>query len=192
MDLLDRSCGRFGAIMGQETDVGQNLSPAQPTSSPPRRGKFRAMLIRLIGYPLLAYLAVIVLLMLFENYLLYHPVRASSSWYPAAPELNAQDVEWTLSDGTRIHGWWCPVPRAEGVVLFCHGNAGNLSQRGGMVGCWQKQVGVSVLIFDYPGFGKSEGSVSEAGCYAAADGAVDWLLREGKVAVERLYLFGES
>jgi fermentation-respiration switch protein FrsA (DUF1100 family) len=102
------------------------------------------------------------------------------------------DVELRTPEGTRVHGWLCPVEGSPGAVLFCHGNAGNLSHRADLVAAWQQRVGESVLIFDYPGFGKSGGKVSEAGCYAAADAAYDWLMTEKKIPPKQILLFGES
>jgi fermentation-respiration switch protein FrsA (DUF1100 family) len=101
----------------------------------------------------------------------------------------------SAADGTPIHAWWCPAPSGEptrNVLLYCHGNAGNLSQRGFLVDRWQKQLGVAVLIFDYPGYGKSGGKVSEAGCYAAADAAYDWLMEHQHISPQHLLLYGGS
>src|SRR5262245_39195528 len=77
-------------------------------------------------------------------------------------------------------------------MLYSHGNAGNLSHRGADIVRWSDALNVSVLIYDYPGFGKSTGSPSEAGCLAAADGAWKWLTTEAKVEPERVILFGKS
>jgi fermentation-respiration switch protein FrsA (DUF1100 family) len=77
-------------------------------------------------------------------------------------------------------------------VLYCHGNAGNLSHRASAITSWQKELGQSVLIFDYPGFGRSEGKPDEAGCYAAANAAYDWLTQVQKVPPERILLYGGS
>src|SRR5262249_11128842 len=74
----------------------------------------------------------------------------------------------------------------------CHGNAGNLSSRGDSVLLWQRELPTAVLLFDYPGFGRSTGSPSEAGCYAAGDAAYDWLTRTKGVPAERGLLFGKS
>src|SRR5262249_58324820 len=77
-------------------------------------------------------------------------------------------------------------------LLYCHGNAGNLSHRAGAVAALQKLLGVPILIFDYPGYGKSAGRPTEAGCCAAAEAAYDWLTGTQKVPPERLLLYGGS
>ncbi len=150
------------------------------------RGVWRGVRILLI-----AYLGIILVLMLLENQLVFRPTPADHNWLPPG-NLAAQDVELTTTDGTRIHAWWCPRAGATGAVLYCHGNAGNLSYRRGAVADWQQQFGDSVLIFDYPGFGRSGGSPNEAGCYAAAEAAFAWLTQVQKVPAERIVLYGKS
>jgi fermentation-respiration switch protein FrsA (DUF1100 family) len=134
---------------------------------------------------------VTLVLLALENSFVYHPAPASVSWEPA-PSDRFQDVALTTPAGVRLHAWWCPVDGARGAVLYCHGNAGNLSHRGHAVVAMQQALGESVLIFDYPGYGKSEGSPSEAGCYAAADTAYDWLRRVPKVPENHILLYGGS
>jgi len=137
---------------------------------------------------------VIVVLVLLENWLLYHPLKARDLWF-FPPNPRVQDVELQTSEGIRIHAWWCPVENWEpgqGALLYCHGNAGNLSLRSEAIARWQNELGKSVLIFDYPGFGRSEGKPSEAGCYAAADAAYAWLTEVQKVPPEQLLIYGGS
>lgn len=133
-------------------------------------------------------------LMQLEARSLFHPVRASEDWI-AAPNARVKDVELLTASGTRIHAWWCPTERwqpAQGALLYCHGNAGNLSYRADTIARWQKELGQAVLIFDYPGFGWSERKPTEAGCYAAADAAYDWLTGAQGVPPERLLIYGGS
>jgi fermentation-respiration switch protein FrsA (DUF1100 family) len=150
----------------------------------------KGTLLRCLAYPTIAYAGLIVMLMLIENRLLYHPTRAEQRWQQAPPEV--QDIELKSSDGNRIHAWWLPQPDSEFALLYCHGNAGNLSDRGGSIAKMRNLLGASVLIIDYPGYGKSDGAPSEAGCYAAADAAYDWLTNEQKIAPKKLLLFGAS
>jgi fermentation-respiration switch protein FrsA (DUF1100 family) len=137
------------------------------------------------------YIGVIVVFMWIENRLVYHPQTAGEFWErPSDPGV--EDVWLKCPDGTRIHGWWCPTPGARRTVLFCHGNAGNVSRWYASARDWQEHVGAAVLVFDYPGYGKSEGKASEAGCYAAAEAAYDWLVKERGVAPDELVLCGVS
>jgi len=138
----------------------------------------------------LAYCGVMVVLLALENFLIFRPVRADEEWC-AAP-AGAQDVFLATAEHGRIHAWWCPVRGSRHAVLYCHGNAGNLSHRAEAVTRWQQGLGVSVLIFDYPGYGRSEGRPSESGCYAAGDAAWRWLTDGGRAAPEDVVLYGGS
>ncbi|HEV3204063.1 MAG TPA: alpha/beta hydrolase [Gemmataceae bacterium] len=138
-----------------------------------------------------AYLGVIIVLMALENFLLFRPMKASEEWI-GPPNSRVQDVQLALDDGTRIHAWWCPNDDAPGAILYCHGNAGNLSHRAGAIAMWQQFLNQSVLIFDYPGYGKSEGKPTEQGCYAAADAAYEWLTSVGGMPSEQVMLYGDS
>jgi fermentation-respiration switch protein FrsA (DUF1100 family) len=140
------------------------------------------------------YVGVVIVLMLLENKLLFFPIRASDEWWEP-PNLRVQDVEVQSADGSRIHAWWCPPESwkpAQGATLHCHGNAGNISHRGGSIASWQQALNQAVLIFDYPGYGRSTGKPSETGCYAAADAAYDWLRQVAKVPPEGILLYGVS
>jgi fermentation-respiration switch protein FrsA (DUF1100 family) len=127
-----------------------------------------------------------------ENYLIFHPLRAADDWEAPPPNADVHDVFLTTATGVRIHGWWCPRPQSAGAVLYFHGNAGNLSHRGHSVQQWLQQFGESVLIVDYPGYGKSEGKPSEAGCYASGDASYDWLLKQQKVNPDGITIYGGS
>jgi fermentation-respiration switch protein FrsA (DUF1100 family) len=106
--------------------------------------------------------------------------------------MHVEDVWLHNSEGTLIHAWWLGRPGSQGAVLFCHGNAGNLSYWALWTTALSNALGEPILIFDYPGYGHSEGKPSEAGCYAAADAAYDWLVHSQRIAPARITLFGES
>ena len=151
--------------------------------------------LRLAVAGLYLYAAVILGLLAAEDRILYHPVPAARHWNPPPRGLEPRDVEFTSADGTRLHGWWC-VPAGwtpeQGSLLLCHGNSGNISYLTPAALHWQEQLHVAVFLFDYPGFGRSEGSPSEAGCYAAGDAAYDWIINEQKIPPNRLLLHGQS
>ena len=152
---------------------------------------WRWTLLRWLAYPSLAYLGLIGMLLLIENRLLFRPASPAERWI-APPVADIQDIDLTSSDGTRLHAWWCPAKDSDVAILYCHGNAGNLSYRGGSIAKLRDRLGVSVLIIDYPGYGKSEGAPTEPGCYAAADAGYDWLTNEKQIAPKKLILFGAS
>jgi fermentation-respiration switch protein FrsA (DUF1100 family) len=155
------------------------------TKSPPP--SWRRQLFRGVRVLVIAYLGVILVFLLLERWLVYHPARAETDWVPPPSKL-IENVELTTASGVKIHAWW--LPGKTGAALYCCGNGGNLSYRGDSVMALHRELDVGVLIFDYPGYGRSEGSPSETGCYEAADTAYAWL--RSKVPPDQIVLFGES
>ncbi|MDH5753556.1 MAG: alpha/beta hydrolase, partial [Deltaproteobacteria bacterium] len=86
-------------------------------------------------------------------------------------------------------GWWLPRPEPEAPrLVFFHGNAGTREQRiHNLAGLWR--AGISVLIFDYRGYGDSTGRPSEAGLISDGLTAFDWLASRGQGPIA---LFGRS
>jgi fermentation-respiration switch protein FrsA (DUF1100 family) len=125
-----------------------------------------------------------------ENALVFHPRPALRQ--DQAPPPPIQDLYLPIGDGSEIHARWAPHPNAKGAILFCHGNGGNVELWGGAVRQLWENTQESVLIFDYPGYGNSQGKPNEEGCYAAARAAHQWLVEKQKVPPERIILYGES
>jgi len=126
-----------------------------------------------------------------ENRLVFHPTPSDPGTARSLP-APLEDVELRTADGVKIHARWCPHPHAKGALLYCPGNAGNLEGRGKVMrDCWAS-LDRSVLIFDYPGYGRSEGTPSEAGCYAAAHRAYEWLTHVKGIGPETIVIAGES
>jgi fermentation-respiration switch protein FrsA (DUF1100 family) len=131
------------------------------------------------------------LLLLFETRFIYFPSRG----YDATPSglgLAHEDVWLTAEDGVRIHGWYLPVPQARWVTLVSHGNAGNISHRLDRALLLQARLRSSVFLYDYRGYGASEGSPDEAGTYRDARAAYRYLVEQKHVKAGELVLFGES
>lgn len=95
------------------------------------------------------------------------------------------------SDGHRLHAWFLPRQGAKAVVLFFHGNAGNIGHRLDKLHIFN-ELGLETLIIDYRGYGQSGGSASEKGMYRDADAAYQYLIKNKKVDSKRLLLYGES
>jgi hypothetical protein len=127
--------------------------------------------------------------MIFENSLIYFPDKDGP--YEAKYEFPIHYVTFEASDGVKLHGAYCPVANARGTLMWCHGNAGNLAQRLETI-CELRRLGVSVFIFDYRGFGRSEGSPNGEGIMLDAEAAYAYVIRELKVPPSRLVLLGES
>src|SRR5260370_18330720 len=144
-----RRFGRFGALAAMFGCVG--LCPAQfsssssPSSSPWSPGR------------------------LLETSLLFHPIKATEGWIAPPTNVHPDDVWLEAADKNPIHAWWFPCRGSQGAILFCHGNAGNLSYWTPAIVALMNTLGQSVLIFDYPGYGQSEGKPTWTGCYPAPD-----------------------
>ncbi len=138
----------------------------------------------------IAYVSVVVYMLSIENQLVFHPTRPDQEWHDK-PTANIQDVTLHSEDGA-LHAWYCPIEKPDAVFLMCHGNAGNVSARGQSLPGYAKRFNASFVMFDYPGYGLSEGKPSERGCYAAADAAYDWLIREKGFKPEQIVIAGES
>jgi len=110
---------------------------------------------------------------------------------PDAIGLEYEDVFLTTSDNERLHGWYVPAVNARGVVLFFHGNAGNISHRLDSIAIFN-QLGLSTLIIDYRGYGESSGKTSEQGTYLDAQSAWDYLVDQRGVPAESIVIFGRS
>jgi uncharacterized protein len=110
---------------------------------------------------------------------------------PADFGLPYEEVSFLAEDGTALHGWFVPGEEGAPAILFFHGNAGNISHRIHNLRLFRERLGVSVFIFDYRGYGRSEGKPSEEGTYADARGALAWLQEKGWEP-ERIIYFGRS
>ena len=129
--------------------------------------------------------------MFLENSLIFIPHRyPAGDWRPTG--FPFEDAWFQAADGTRLHGWYVPCANARSAVLFCHGNAGNVTHRAYILETLHRQVGVSVLIFDYRGYGRSEGKPNEEGILADARAARGWLAAREKIAESNVVLMGES
>ncbi|MCP5151725.1 MAG: alpha/beta hydrolase [Ectothiorhodospiraceae bacterium] len=127
-----------------------------------------------------------------QDRLVYFPSR-TVAWTPAAAGLDYRDV-WLDADGERLHGWFVPGPIGDHgptpVVLFLHGNAGNLGDRIETLAVLHR-TGAAVLAIDYRGYGQSEGEPGEAATYADAHAAWRWLLAAGHPP-QRIVVMGRS
>jgi len=140
---------------------------------------------------LIACLAVVLLAMLFENSLIFHPdPHPSGDWQPVG--LAFEDVFFEAEDGTALHGWYMKHPAPQAYVLFSHGNAGNITHRAEMVQILRDRCQVSVLIYDYRGYGRSEGKPNEHGVIADGRAARQRLAELAGIESADVVLLGRS
>jgi uncharacterized protein len=105
--------------------------------------------------------------------------------------LPYETVDLETPDRVRISSWWIPAGSPRGVLLFCHGNGGNISDRLDFIRMFNR-LGLSTLIFDYRGYGKSEGRPSEQGTYRDAEAAWKYLVEERRTNPSKIIVFGRS
>ena len=122
----------------------------------------------------------------------FYPSRYPEGLWDLQERFRAEDVELRSPDGLLVHGWLVPAASepALATTLYLHGNAGNLSHRLDHLEALT-EAGSDVLIIDYRGYGKSEGSPSEQGLYEDAEAAYAWLIAKGH-APGRIVVHGES
>jgi fermentation-respiration switch protein FrsA (DUF1100 family) len=110
---------------------------------------------------------------------------------PAEAGLRFEEVWMKTSDGLKIHGWYLPGKAGAGVLLFAHGNAGNISGRVGKLELFNR-LGLNVLIFDYRGYGRSEGRPTVEGIERDTVAAYEFLVKDKAFDPRRVIAYGSS
>lgn len=103
-----------------------------------------------------------------------------------------EDANFKAADGTKLHGWYAAAENPTAVILVAHGNAGNITHRVDLLRSLNSVVGASVLVFDYRGYGRSEGTPDEPGILQDARAARTWLAEKANVSEQDIVLMGES
>jgi uncharacterized protein len=140
------------------------------------------------------YLLLCFVLFLSQNRLIFVPMTDLEGT-PADLDLTYEDVWVGVRNWNgkieRLHGWWLPNA-GQDVLLYLHGNKGNISHNLGNIRQFH-QLGYSVLAIDYRGYGRSEGRFPcEAEVYRDAQAAWDYLTRERGITAQQIYLYGHS
>ncbi len=130
------------------------------------------------------------LLFVFQSHYVYFPERVLLT-DPGSLRLDFQNVSFETTDGVELSGWFIPSEGARGVILFCHGNAGNISHRLESIQIFHR-LGLDVFIFDYRGYGQSRGKPTERGTYQDAQAAWRYLVEERQVNPSQVIVFGRS
>lgn len=145
---------------------------------------------KIAGVLALAYGILAAWMYLSQRRLLYMP-RPDLVGTPNDAGLAFEDVHFKNGLDTDIHAWWVPHESPRFTLLFSHGNGGNISHRLESLRIFH-DLGLSVLIYDYSGYGQSQGIPSEEATSADVRAAWDWLVRERSVDPETILLFGRS
>jgi len=106
------------------------------------------------------------------------------------PPVGVEERWITAEDGVRLHAWYASPPQGAPVLVWSHGNGGNIAGREEVLLALRAR-GLGVLAYDYRGYGRSDGRPSEAGVYRDAQAAYDSERARGTPAA-RIVCFGES
>src|SRR5919108_3317626 len=126
-----------------------------------------------------------------EDQFIFHP-SATIEQTPQRVGLDFEDLFFSTRDGLRLNGWLVPHHQARSTLVWFHGNAGNISHRVENIKLLHDKVKVNIFIFDYRGYGRSEGRASEEGTYLDGQAAIDCLRTRYSVETKNLVLFGRS
>lgn len=139
------------------------------------------------------YVLICIYLFFMQGRLLFYPNLPSRkiTATPAKIGLSYEPVTITTRDDVRINGWFVPAQKARGVLLFFHGNAGNISHRLDSLAIFHR-LGLSTLIIDYRGYGESGGRISEEGTYLDAEASWRYLTETKGIAPKEIVIFGRS
>jgi fermentation-respiration switch protein FrsA (DUF1100 family) len=149
-----------------------------------------SILIQISVVILITYIAFGVVLYIMQPKFLYSPVREVSST-PAELGLDFTNVVFKSADDLDLSGWYIPAESSKLTVLFCHGNGGNIGHRLDSINIFHN-LGLNCFVFDYRGYGNSQGKPSEEGTYMDAMAAHKWLTEEKKTPPEDIIIFGRS
>ena len=158
------------------------------------------MTVRRFAIALAIFVTMILLMVLFERSLIFFPTRYPDGMWDTEVAARGSGCEiddqfFSAGDGTRLHGWWCrPLDGNpdDPVLLFFHGNAGNLSHRADLLIELATRTLASVFVVGYRGYGRSEGRPKEAGLYLDARAAWKHLTVKSGIDADRIVIFGKS
>lgn len=126
-----------------------------------------------------------------EKSVIYQPAKFPiGEW--ERPDLKIESVDFESLDGTQLHGWFLDHPAPQAIVLFMHGNGGNVSRCGDSMKILNERNRLAIMSFDYRGYGKSDGQPTENGILEDARAARLWLARRKQVAESSIVLIGQS
>lgn len=151
------------------------------------------LLLSVLSIALLVYLGFGLLLFLMQQRMVHLPHVPGRELVATPGEIGLEwrDIEIVSTDGVKLHGWHLPGPPEAPTLLFFHGNAGNISHRLHSLQLFH-ELGLEVVIFDYRGYGRSQGRAREAGLHLDARAAADWLFDSLGADPARTIFFGRS
>lgn len=146
---------------------------------------------RVAALAALVYLVVVVIFLMLETGLVYPaPPLAVGDWNPTP--YGAEEVNFESADSIRLHGWYLDHPAPRAHVLFCHGNGEHVGVLGEWADRLRREQRVAVFIFDYRGYGRSQGEPYEQGVLEDGEAALQWLAERAGIPAGQTVLYGRS
>ncbi len=136
------------------------------------------------------YFLVGLMLYLLQERMVFQPFGVITET-PEQIALEFENLIIDTDDGEKVHAWFVPGLNAKCTVLFCHGNAGNLSHRLDTVKVFN-DLGINFCVFDYRGYGSSTGTCSEEGLYKDSEAVWKYLVEEREIPSDRILIDGRS
>lgn len=136
------------------------------------------------------YLFVLLLMYVMQSKMIYYPTRQLVA-NPTDIGRSFEDITFETEDQLQLHGWFVPAADSALTILYCHGNAGNISGRLETIRLLH-DLGLNVFIFDYRGYGRSEGRPSETGTYRDASAAWRYLAQTRGIGAGKIIPMGRS
>ena len=155
----------------------------------------RALSVQINNIYFILFIAVLIILLFVfypqvESYFIFYPQR-HFDMHPSERGMHYEDAFFYAEDKTRLHGWFFPGKKNAPVILFFHGNAGNISHRLDNIRLLLEKE-LQVFILSYRGYGESSGSPTEKGLYKDGLAAYDFLVNQKRIRPEKIVLFGRS
>ncbi|MBD2175692.1 alpha/beta fold hydrolase [Pseudanabaena sp. FACHB-1998] len=153
--------------------------------------KFLLPVVRILAF---AYIGLAIVLYIGQSNLVYMPSKEVIET-PETVGIKFENIRLTTNDNVNLDAWFVPARDndliGKGVILFCHGNGGNISNRISYLPIF-RELGLATFLFDYRGYGKSEGNPSEIGTYKDVEAAWKYLTQERKIPAQKIIIYGES
>ena len=161
-----------------------------PTSTQQFKKLARRMLHSILFILVSVWVLLSLLLYIFQPRFIYFP-QSKIDFTPDMAGLSFEDIYFKTEDDILLNGWFIPADDARKTLLFFHGNGGNISHRLESMKIFH-EMGLSVFIIDYRGYGQSQGTTSEQGTYRDAEAAWQFLTETRGISDEDIIIFGRS
>lgn len=127
----------------------------------------------------------------FQDKMLYHPYSERADILLVQKEIkNLKEVSYSLPDGKKVYAWYLKPKNGNKIVLYFHGNTGNLNYNSKRISFFEKE-GFGVFLPEYQGFGNINGNISQSGLECDVRTALNWLLSHG-YKEENIIIYGHS